>query len=294
MRRFGIGVRVVSVLVPLLLVQEAAGGRLRDLEKKVAEKSAEKSEKKKEPKPVQTYDTAATSSFGSGTYPSGGGDDSFLGGLMAWLITAPLQYRHDDPAAMALSHDEAAQEGWAETSTGWFPRHEPGQATVPYARIDYNRQYVDDEVNADDVRIEAGYKLLAFHGRTTMYTDDSDGYTLDFNQYYAVLRYGGFRPDFLPGTFEAGFGVGVSQIKGDEEDSSGALTIPLKYYPFEWCGLEFRPAWYRWMDLSVGDYDISASVGYRFLQLRGGYRWMWVQGIGHENDGPYAGISLSF
>jgi len=185
-------------------------------------------------------------------------------------------------------------EEWAGERNGIFPEHRSGEATAPYARFDYNWQYVDGDIDADDVRIEVGYKALAFHGRATQFTDTSDGFKLDMNQYYGVLRYGGSRPDFIPGTFEAAIGVGVSQIQGDEEHSSGAITIPLKYYPAEWCGIEFRPAWYKWDQKSIGDYDVSASLGLRYVQLRGGYRWFWMQGEGHFNNGPYAGVSASF
>jgi hypothetical protein len=44
----------------------------------------------------------------------------------------------------------------------------------------------------------------------------------------------------------------------------------------------------------IGDYDFSASLGWRYVQLRGGYRWLWMQGQGHFFNGPYAGVSVSF
>lgn len=177
-----------------------------------------------------------------------------------------------------------------------FPEHLSGEATVPYVRADYNWQHVDSATDANDVRVELGYKALAFHGRSTMYTTDSLGQSLDINQFYGVLRYGGSRPDFVPGTFEAGIGLGVSQIKfedniGEIKESGGALTFPLKYYPLDWCGIEFRPAWYKWANGErVGDYDLSASVGHRYFQLRGGYRWLTSLDI----NGPYVGVSASF
>jgi hypothetical protein len=288
MVRFGGFSRVLLYLVAFLLVQEASGGKLRDLEKKVSSKSESKEEKEKKTAHAQSYGD----SFGTGTYPSDD-DDSFMGWLIGWFVAAPFRYRHDDPSAGFLPDDGVFEDEYGESASR-FPKHELGQATVPYARIDYNWQYVDSDIDADDVRVEVGYKLLAFHGRHTRYKDSSDGFTLDFNQYFGVLRYGGFRPDFLPGTFEAGIGFGVSQIDGDDKDSGGALTIPLKYYPVDWCGIEFRPAWYRWMDLDVGDYDLSISAGYRYVQLRGGYRWMHIEDIGNANNGPYAGVSMSF
>jgi len=274
MMRFGI--RILLSMLLVVLVNKAAAGRLDDLEKEVSEKSAPKAEKKSE---SRAYNDAATSSFGSGTYPSSGGGESFLGEFWIWLF----QYQYGDPSA-STSPDDA--------SPSIYPKHTLGQATAPYVRVDYNWQQIDSLTDAKDFRVEAGYKLVAFHGRMTRYDDGST--PLDINQYYGVLRYGGYRPGFLPGTFEFGIGFGGVQIKRTNEDSSTALTIPLKYYPLEWCGVEFRPAWYEWMDVSARDYDLSISIGHRFVQLRGGYRWLSFQGIDVDLNGPYAGVSLSF
>ena len=283
----------VGVLI-ILLAQDVQAGKLKDFSTKAASKSAEPTEPAAEPEKTYIYDSAATSSFGSGTYPSTGGGDSFLGGFFAWLVTAPFQYQYDDPAGGAVSGNDGE---WADERRRFFPLHETGQATVPYVRLDYNWQYVDSNIDDDDVWLEAGYKAVALHVRTSRFSDQSDGYKLDINQYFGVVRYGGFRPDFLPGTFEAGIGFGVCEFTDNEgfvDEAGGAFTIPLKYYPKDWCGIEFRPAWYRIVEKMVGDYDISASVGQRYVQLRGGYRWMWIQGEGRFNNGPYAGLSVSF
>ncbi len=202
---------------------------------------------------------------------------------------APFQYRHDDPAA-SMENNEAEWDD--ESYDSWFPKHELGQATAPYARFDYNWQSAEWDV--EDARLEVGYKLIAFHGRMTKYTDDT-GDELELNQYYGVLRYGGYRPDFIPGTFEFSAGLGMAEHAGDvEKTQSAAVTIPLKYYPTDWFGVEFRPAWYRWHEVSINDYDLSASLGWRVVQLRGGYRWFWDHGVVKEQSGPYAGISISF
>lgn len=281
--------RVFLSVSAILLAYEVSAGRLSILEQEVAEKSRAKAEKKKEVK-ARSYNDSSNSSFGSGTYPSAGGE-SFLGGFWAWLIASPFQYQHDDPSGSLLQDEN--EEGWSNGQHSIYPKHVLGQATAPYVRVDYNEQKIDSLTDAQDIRIEVGYKLVAFHGRMTEYKDED---TLDIDQYYGVLRYGGCRPGFLPGTFEFAFGLGVAQIQfeGSNKDSSGALTVPLKYYPTDWFGIEFRPAWYRWMDVNVSDYDLSASVGYRFVQLRGGYRWLGVQGVDIDLNGPYVGMSVSF
>lgn len=279
-----------ACVLSVLLVQVATAGRLDDFE---AEAGNEKSEPAKN---SRSYDTAETSAFGSGTYPSEPGGHSFLEGFWAWLVASPFDYRHDDPSGRMLSDGNADTEGWAEESRRLNMRHEPGSPVLPYLRADYNRQYIDSNLDAEDIRIEAGYKLLAFHGRHTRYMETNPTDELTINQFYGVFRLGGSYPAEYAQShgWEIGLGAGVVQQQGNEEHSSGALTLPIKYYPTEWIGFEFRPAWYRPQERTIGDYDISASLGWRFIQLRGGYRWLWLQGKGHYFNGPYAGVSASF
>jgi hypothetical protein len=283
----GIYFRGIALLTAALLVQTASGG-LQEREQEVKKRSAAK--KKDNGSADRSRDDAAHSAFGSGTYPSSG-EESFLSGFWGWLVAAPFQYRHDDPAGSMSGEGE-----WAQGNGLRFPLHQPGQPTVPVVRFDYHYQFVDNDQPTDvhDGRLEAGYKWFAFHGRMTRYIQEDD-FILDLRQYYGVLRYGGRRPDFVPGTFEFGIGLGMVHHTGDvEDDTSGAFTIPLKYHPADWVGFEFRPAWYRWDEITIGDYDLSLSLGGRFVQLRGGYRWLWDNGLVDVQSGPYAGFSLSF
>ncbi len=279
-----------TLLAVVLVAGQAAGADLRKFAEEATGKTPEAQKKKK----TVHRQSAAESAFGSGTYPSDDGGASFLGGFYAWLVSSPFGNTHaSDPA---IGEDGA---DGAPVRHGIFPRHLPGEATAPYARFDYNRQSVDSETDADDLRIELGYKMLAFHARSTMYSNDTLGQDMDINQFYGVLRYGGYRADFLPGTFEAGLGLGVSQVRledsiGTIDDSTIAFTLVAKYYPVQWFGVEFRPAWYSWDGSRIGDYDLSASVGYRFVQLRGGYRWLGFSGASDDLNGPYAGLSVSF
>ncbi len=274
------------LLAVLLLMQSAHAGKLRDFEKKATEKKASSSTSSNGDDGHQRR-----SSYGSGTYPSRWGRYEDSPGFLAWLITAPFRYRYNDPAG----YDEDFEgEEWASEDRYIPWAHAAGEPTVPHARLDYNWQYVDSNINAQDVRVELGWKWLAFHGRTTMYEDASDGFRLDLNQFYGVLRLDGASPETLPGKFEFGLGFGGVQLKGDESNSSGAIMLPVKYYPVDWCGLEFRAAWYEPVNKTISDYDLSISLGLRYVQLRGGYRWLWLEGEGEFNTGPYAGLSLFF
>ncbi len=271
------------------LACSAAGG-LREREEDITRRSEAKREAEKGNASSAQNDDIAHAAFGSGTYPSAGSSSSggFMSDFWGWLVMAPFAYRVNDPsAALDDEHGE-----WATEKRSLFPHHERGQATVPYARFDYNFQWAD-KVDAHDARIEAGYKFFAFHARFTHYKDTL-GDTLDVNQYYGMLRYGGLRPDTLPGSFEISAGGGVVHHSGIGDDSSGAFTFGIKYYPVEWAGVEFRPAFYRWDEIFIRDYDASVSLGGRFLQGRAGYRWIWDQGVVDLQSGPYAGLSLSF
>ncbi len=285
MNRVKIGVGLVS----FLLLQPAFAGRLDDFEKKAGEKkkSSPKSESRDYPSGRGHF-----SSFGSGTYPSGSRDDSFLGSLATWLISAPFRYRYDDPAAYENRVPE--EDEWAGGDSGWLPGHRQGSATMPYFRAGYHWQFIDSDLDAQDVQIETGYKFFAFHGRYTLYTEHNPHDELMINQYYGVLRYGGELPGTQTGSWEAGIGFGVAHQDGNEENSSGAITLPVKIYPAEWIGFEFRPAWYGPQERGISDYDISVSLGPRYLQFHGGYRGLWLQGFGRFFSGPYAGLSISF
>ena len=290
--RFLLGTLAVS------LACSAMGAGLGELKRDTEKKAAES-----KPKPDQSpqHSTAANSSFGSGTFPSESAASSgsgFAGDFWGWLVAGPFSYRSDDPNASM----NAGEEGWAEKEGGLYSRkHQLGQSVMPYVRGDLNWQYIDSDNAAVDGRIELGYKAIAFQARTTKYENSVEDLTQRINQYYAMLRYGLRWPEAFPGTIELAFGIGVVHHDGDlSDDSSVAITLPLKYHPTDWLGFELRSAWYE-ADYSgyvfnIGDYDFSASLGSRYLQLRAGYRLLWFSGSenGHYNNGPYAGVSLSF
>ncbi len=172
--------------------------------------------------------------------------------------------------------------------------HEVGTAGLPYLRFDYRWQYLDSDLDANDFLLEVGYQYAALYARFTRYEDRAAKEDLDIEQYYGLFRMGGSDEFFFSGYFQIGLGAGGYIIKGDREQSGAALTVPILVYPCDYFGIEFRPAWARINNKTISDYDISVSAGQRFIQLRTGYRWLWVQGEGHWLNGPYAGVSLSF
>ena len=289
--RFWVGTLAVA------LACSAMGAGLGEL-KRDTEKKAAESKPKPEKSPAPS--TAATAAFGSGTFPSesaAGSGGGFAADFWGWLVASPFGYRSDDPNASIA----AQEEGWAEEGRLYSQKHRTGQAVMPYVRVDLNRQYIDRHNEAVDGRIEVGYNVISFQARTTNYENSFENLTQRINQYYGLLRYGFRWPEVFPGTIEFALGIGMVQHDGDlSDDRSVAVTVPLKYYPTDWLGFEFRSAWYE-ADYSgyvfnIGDYDFSASLGSRYVQLRAGYRWLWFSRSenGKYNNGPYAGVSLSF
>jgi hypothetical protein len=198
----------------------------------------------------------------------------------------------DDSGSQAdFVEDELTGDEWAEDGG---LRHRKGTTGLPYVRFDYRWQYLDSQLDAHDYLLEAGYKILAFYGRSTDYEDRSNGETLNIDQYYGMLRYGGGDDFFFPGTFQIAAGLGGYSIRGMQKQDGVAFTLPLSFNPYDFIGFEFRPAWASINDRNISDYDISMSLGYLYLQGRIGYRWLWVQHDGHWLDGPYAGMTFTF
>ena len=173
-------------------------------------------------------------------------------------------------------------------------KHKLGTPGLPYVRFDYRWQYLDSDTSANDYFLEMGYKHVAAYGRITQY-EGAANEKLDIEQYYGMLRYGGSDDFLLPGSFQVGAGIGGYSIKGPSKTQNGAaLTVPITFCPADWIGFEFRPAWAVINERKLSDYDLSVSLGDRFVHFRGGYRWLWVQHEGHWLNGPYAGVSISF
>ncbi|MBN2161546.1 MAG: hypothetical protein JXR25_05910 [Pontiellaceae bacterium] len=227
---------------------------------------------------------------------------SFYG--VKWLVydwwAAPDE---EELAALAATEGSVlvveAEDGFPEESSadpddfGTAFVHRLGTPAMSYLRADYRWQYLDHDLDANDFLLEAGYKYFAVYGRVTQYEGAADEH-LDIEQYYGMVRFGGSDAFYFPGSFQVGAGLGGYVIEGDREQSGGAFTLPIMFYPNDWFGMEFRPAWTYINEKSISDYDLSLSLGREFTHLRLGYRWLWVQHEGHWLNGPYAGISVSF
>jgi hypothetical protein len=257
---------LVFFLVSGLFVLQAVGAQLDDFEASAGKKRSGSSAPSRPPR-FHGYD--------------------YYDGFWSPFFLFPY-YRRDDDPARYRSGDGGTNEWDAMV-------HSLGVPALPYVRTDYNWQYLNANLMADDVRLEAGYKLLAFQGRHTRYVEKNPSDELEVGQYYCMIRVGGEEAtDTRQNWWEIGMGLGGMQQRGNSEFSSWAAAVVIKIYPAEWIGFEFRPAWYSPQERTIGDYDLSASLGWRFVQFRGGYRWIWIQGVGHDLNGPYVGASVSF
>jgi len=166
----------------------------------------------------------------------------------------------------------------------------PGTVGMPYARFDYHWQYLDPHTAASTYTLETGYRHAAFSGRMSRYRDDEDNETLDINQYYALGRTG--RSSDI-GSVQIGMGIGGYVINGEKHKAGAAFTVPISYCYKDIVGIEFRPAFADINGATVRDYDVSISLGYQYVQLRAGYRWLWVDS-GSWLDGYHAGFSIMY
>lgn len=285
-------IRITAALLTFVLLREVSGGGLSDFEKAVE-------------KPVTRSDRAYTSCDRD--------HDSFFGEIVGEIFVGLIHgtYRgvryliYDwwaDPeddlryAEYTMSDNAVAGRGARKTESGTSDTfvHETGTAGLPYFRSDYRWQYLDSDTGANDYLLEAGYQVLAYCGRFTDYTDRAADEELKIQQHYGLLRFGGSNDFFFEGAFQAGVGLGAYVIEGIHRNSGPAFTVPIFIYPSDHFGFEFRPAWASINEKAISDYDISVSIGDRFVHVRAGYRWLWVQNEGHWLTGPYAGLSVNF
>ena len=215
-------------------------------------------------------------------HSSNGGFLNYCFGWMFWR-SGP------DESVLIVDSDEMET-----ASTADVLAHRPGSPGLPYLRLDYRWQYLEHDLGASDFLLETGYEFAAFYGRVTHYSDRASAESLDIEQYYGMLRFGGSDNFNFPGSVELGIGAGAYSIKGESEQDGVALTVPVLFYPNEWFGVEFRPAWALINEKAIGDYDLSVSLGRDYTHLQLGYRWLWIEQEGCWLNGPYAGLFVSF
>jgi hypothetical protein len=161
---------------------------------------------------------------------------------------------------------------------------EPGEALIPFFRLDANYQDVESDVYAFDWRIEGGYGPLGIQFRQTDYREENPPDNLRVRQIHGLGRLS------FGNRIEIDLGLGASFIEGNNKYSGISLTIPILIYPKEFIGFEFRPSWASINEYSINDYDLGILLNRRYVSLRIGYRW--VQSANESLNGLYGGLSF--
>ncbi len=162
----------------------------------------------------------------------------------------------------------------------------PGEALIPFARLDIVRQDAEGDVTATDWRGEIGYAYGAVQVRRTDYLEKgvSGRERLTLTQAHALLRMS------FSNHLETDLGLGAATLSGRERHSGFCITAPVLFHPAPYLGVEFRPSWFDLSGNWSSDYDLALLLGWRYVSLKAGYRWTRSD---HESlDGPQAGVSF--
>ncbi len=155
-----------------------------------------------------------------------------------------------------------------------------GEPLLPFARMDVVYQNVESDVDAVDVRAEAGYGPLGAHLDLTRYREQFPSDDLNI-----IRALGVYRMSF-GSHVEIDLGCGVLTLSEQQTDSRFLFSLPVLVHPSAYWGIEFRPAWAD----RVNDYDLAVLLNRHYASLKLGYRWVDSP---HESlDGPYVGISI--
>lgn len=169
------------------------------------------------------------------------------------------------------------------SGAGEEPRRS-GDALLARLRVDACYQKVEDDVDAFDLRAEAGYGFFGIQTRHTRFWEVHPADTLGVTQAHLLYRMS------FGSQVECDLGVGALLLDGRRTTSGISFTLPLLIHPTRNFGVEFRPAWGDMNGRAVDDYDLAVLLGDRHVSLKLGYRWL-MSGQ-RDLSGPEAGVSL--
>lgn len=161
-----------------------------------------------------------------------------------------------------------------------------GEPLLPFAALDYTKQFIEDDLRADSYRLEVGYGPLALEYFHTAYREDEPFAELDFKRVNGLLRMS------FGDSVECDIGLGVLSMEGEGEYSGFSWSVPVLFHPTQYFGFEIRPSWAIINDNTISDFDAALVIGPRYLFLRAGYRWVKTGDLALE--GGYLGLSLRY
>lgn len=163
---------------------------------------------------------------------------------------------------------------------------QPGEALIPFFKVDGEYQNVIGDIAAYSLRAEGGYGAWGIQVRNTHYREKNPADKLDYFQAYGLYRMS------FGNHIEIDLGLGSSTLKGRERNSGVSFTIPILVHPNKHIGFELRPSWSDTHGGGVNDWDLAMDLDYGHTAARIGYRWVYSR---HEElKGPYIGVSFRF
>jgi len=159
---------------------------------------------------------------------------------------------------------------------------QPGEATIPFARMDLSYHPISSDVSAISYRLEGGYAAWALVLENTAFTETNPKDSLDLNRIYGLYRMS------LGDMVELDFGLGSMEVKGDSSNSYLYLSTPILIHPDPLWGFEFRPAWAG----GVSDYDTAFMLKHEFVGVKLGYRSISTRS--ESLSGFYLGVSAQY
>ncbi|MBT3296167.1 MAG: hypothetical protein HN919_21225 [Verrucomicrobia bacterium] len=162
-----------------------------------------------------------------------------------------------------------------------IPR-EMGTPLIPFARFDFSYQDAESTVDANDYRFEGGFGPFGVHFNQTHYKEASPEDSLDLIRVHGLYRMS------FGSMVEVDLGLGALTIDGNDRDTRFSLTLPVRIYPYDWLGVEVRPAWAD----GVTDWDVALLLTAPFTSMKAGYRW--VSSPNKSLNGPYVGLAVHF
>lgn len=161
-----------------------------------------------------------------------------------------------------------------------------GEPLLPFVRLDLAYQDAESDVEAREVAFEAGYGPWAARFQRTAYAEESPQSDLRLSYIQALYRMS------FGTAVEVDLGLGGTYLDGIGHSRGPGVSIPVRIYPWERLGFEFRPVWSTINGNPIRDYSLDIVAGWEYVSLTAGYRWV---STGPESlNGPRLGVVFAY